>query len=190
MTSSTGTAVARAHSGLVLHGRVWPGGSQPLIDAGAIVINPAGRIASYGPAQQLPTPIGYAVHGAPACWIGPGIVDSHVHLAFGSAEEMLAGGVVAVRDLGTSPTVDAQIRHDPPIPIVTAGQIITASGGYPSLTWGSNGFARFLDDPLGAATAVRELVRSGAYEVDDVSRLDGRRGEIRDDRNRRESFPQ
>src|SRR5262249_53459928 len=102
---------------------------------------------------------------------GPGIVDAHVHLAFGPAEEALRGGVVGLRDLG-SPRRDALRRRTghrrPPArsPYVgVAGPILTATDGYPSRTWGADGFAPLPAPPARARLAVRGLAGDGVDVV-------------------------
>jgi imidazolonepropionase-like amidohydrolase len=95
-------------------------------------------------------------------WVGPGFVDAHVHLAFGSPAAMLAGGVVAVRDLG-APMADARRWRDragPPV-VAVAGPLLTGPGGYPSTSWGAGGFAAFVDSPERARAVVAGLVADG-----------------------------
>lgn len=87
-------------------------------------------------------------------WVGPGIVDAHVHLAFGSFEEMLAGGVVAVRDLGAPPDLAARVRASN---VAVAGPLLTAPGGYPSRSWGADGFGAFVRDAADARRVVNGL---------------------------------
>lgn len=93
----------------------------------------------------------------------PGLVDAHVHLAFGSPREMLAGGVTAVRDLGAPPADAARRRAlgDDAAPVVAvAGPLHTAPGGYPSRGWGAGGFAEHLDGPDAARASVARLAGS------------------------------
>jgi imidazolonepropionase-like amidohydrolase len=85
-----------------------------------------------------------------------------VHLAFGDAEEVLAGGVVAVRDLGAPPELCAAWRgRAAPPQVHLAGPVLTAAGGYPSTSWGAGGFSRPLTDPAAARRLVEELVAEG-----------------------------
>jgi imidazolonepropionase-like amidohydrolase len=152
--------------GVALRGTVWPGGTAEPFD-GVVLIGPDGVVERIGPPAQVPIPVGVRVLGAAHTWVGPGIVDAHVHLAFGAAEEALLGGVVGVRDLG-SPRGDALRRRTghrrPPagLPYVgVAGPILTAPDGYPSRSWGANGFAAFLVSPAQARLAVRGLAGDG-----------------------------
>jgi imidazolonepropionase-like amidohydrolase len=121
---------------------------EPLVLRGrnrTVYVDARGRIADGAP------PDARVVEGA---WVGPGIVDAHVHLAFGSMEEMRRYGVVAVRDLGAPPALAAEVRAGN---VAVAGPLLTAPGGYPSRSWGADGFARFVADPDEARRAVNEL---------------------------------
>ena len=83
--------------------------------------------------------------------VWPGLVDAHVHLAFGP----VSGGVVGVRDLGAPPGARGAGC------CAAAGPIITAPGGYPSTTWGREGFARGVGTSEGARRLVADLVADG-----------------------------
>ncbi|HWL36069.1 MAG TPA: amidohydrolase family protein [Frankiaceae bacterium] len=125
-------------------GLVWEGGDAEPYD-GAVVVD-GDTLASVGP--DVPR------DAEPAGWIGPGLYDAHVHLAFGTFEEMRRGGVLAVRDLGAPPHLARQWRGPD---VEVAGPLLTAPGGYPSSSWGADGFARFVRDADDAREAVREL---------------------------------
>jgi imidazolonepropionase-like amidohydrolase len=151
---------------VALRGVVWPGGATTPYD-GVVLIAPDGTIDRIGPPGQVSIPVGVRVIGAAHTWVGPGILDAHVHLAFGPAAEALRGGVVGVRDLG-SPRRDALRRRTghrrppPGLPYVgVSGPILTATGGYPSRSWGAAGFASFLTTPAQARLAVRGLAGDG-----------------------------
>lgn len=152
--------------GIALRGRVWTGGRAEPYD-GVVLIGPDGTIERIGPTAAVPIPVGVRVVGAAHTWVGPGVVDAHVHLAFGTAEEALRGGVVGVRDLGAP--VPAALRsrtghRRPPAgsPYVgVAGPILTAPGGYPSRSWGADGFAAPLTSPAQARVVVRGLAGDG-----------------------------
>jgi len=151
--------------GLALRGIVWPGGEAAPFD-GLVVVAADGTIAEVAPAAALRLPADLPVLGGPGCWIGPGVVDAHVHLSFGAPAEALRGGLVSVRDLG-APLVDAHRWRTITRPaigspsVAVAGPVITASGGYPSGSWGADGFAAFADSPEWAAVVVRDLVVDG-----------------------------
>lgn len=149
------TATVRPR-GLAVRGRLWPGGGEPAVDDAVVVVGADGLVSAYGPATAMHLPDGVPV--VAGGWAGPGVADAHVHLAFGSAASMLAGGVLAVRDLG-APLDDARAVRDPDgVPAVAvSGPILTAPGGYPSRSWGARGFARFLGSPAEAARAIGTL---------------------------------
>jgi imidazolonepropionase-like amidohydrolase len=121
---------------------------------GLVVVGDDGVVAYAGPAGAVALPERVLAGG----WLGPGVVDAHVHLAFGTPEEALAGGVVAVRDLGAPPALAQRWRAPDGAPAVAvAGPLLTAPGGYPSRSWGADGFARFVASPDDARDAVREV---------------------------------
>jgi imidazolonepropionase-like amidohydrolase len=152
--------------GVALRGTVWPGGDATPYD-GVVLVGPEGRIDQIGPTWAVPIPVGVRVIGAAHTWVGPGVIDAHVHLAFGPVSEALPGGVVGVRDLG-APRLDALRRrtgHRRPPPgspyVGVAGPVLTAAGGYPSRSWGAGGFAGFLTSPAQARIVVRGLAGDG-----------------------------
>jgi predicted amidohydrolase YtcJ len=153
-------------AGVALSGTVWPGGdAEPY--HGVVLVGRDGRIAALGPPAAVPVPDAVRTLGGPGCWVGPGVIDAHVHLAFGTAEAALRGGVVGVRDLG-APRGDAlrwRTGHRPPPPgrpyVGVAGPILTAPGGYPSRSWGADGFAAFVATPAAARLVVRGLAGDG-----------------------------
>lgn len=142
--------------GVAFAGRVWPGTGEPC-EQGVVIVGPDGLIAACGPGLAVPEGVRLLRGG----WVGPGVVDAHVHLAFGSPAQALAGGVVAVRDLGAPPG-DARRWQGADAPTVAAaGPVLTAAGGYPATSWGAAGFAAFLTDPRSVRGLVRDLVADG-----------------------------
>jgi imidazolonepropionase-like amidohydrolase len=157
-----GTGLGR---GIALRGTVWPGGEVEPYE-GVVVVGGDGRVAELAPAGALAVGTDLLMLGGARCWIGPGLIDAHVHLAFGTRADAIRGGLVSVRDLG-APPADARrwrtlVRPPAGSPAVAvAGPIVTAPGGYPSNTWGAHGFATYADGPEQAARTVRELVKIG-----------------------------
>src|SRR5436309_9605679 len=155
-----------APRGAVLRGRVWPGGDAATYDDGAVVLDASGLLAAIGPAQSIDIPDDLPTIGGPTSWVGPGVIDAHVHLAFGEPAVVAAGGVAAARDLGAPLSAAAQWRTTgSPSPtgsphVSVAGPILTAPDGYPSQGWGRAGFAQFVPDAASAPAAVRSLVGS------------------------------
>ena len=153
--------------GVVFHGPVWVGDGTnshdgTVYDDGRVVVGSDGVVTAVGPSGDIDVPYGCLEVDAP--WVGPGISDAHVHLAFGTPGEILAGGVVAVRDLGAPPTDALRWRASTGLQVRVAGPLLTAPGGYPSRSWGSDGFAAFVDDVAQA----RSLVAGIAMTVDVV----------------------
>jgi imidazolonepropionase-like amidohydrolase len=157
---------------MVLRGRVWPGGDAPGWADGVVVLDSQGVLVALGSADEIAVPADLPSLGDTTSWVGPGISDAHVHLAFAAPEAAHTAGVVGVRDLGAPPPSAARWRTAPadvPPPglpyVCVAGPILTAPGGYPSRTWGAGGFARPLRDPVDAASAVDDLVDIGVDVV-------------------------
>ncbi|HSY14817.1 MAG TPA: amidohydrolase family protein [Jatrophihabitantaceae bacterium] len=152
--------------GVALMGTVWPGGDREPFP-GVVIIDGDGTIDYLGVSGPHTVPAGLPVLGGAGYWIGPGIVDAHVHLSFASVQGCLRAGLVGVRDLGAPADLARLWRtgHRRPtgqLPVVaTAGQIITAPGGYPSRSWGENGFAAFAHSPSQARQLVQGLAASG-----------------------------
>ena len=146
---------------VVLRGRVWVGDGAELTE-GVVVVDKDGMVRACGEAGAVDVPPDATT--IDAAWVGPGLVDAHVHLAFGDPAEMLAGGVVAVRDLGAPPADAVRWRRLAAPKVEVAGPLLTAPGGYPSRTWGSGGFAAFVDEPDQA----ERLVTGLAPQVDVV----------------------
>jgi hypothetical protein len=155
------TTATEIDSGVVFDGHVWVGDGTEICN-GRVVVDADGAIAAVGDAADVDVPFGAKHLTAP--WIGPGLYDAHVHLAFGRPEDIVAGGVVAVRDLGAPPLDAARWRRLPAPHVEVAGPLLTAPGGYPSTSWGSRGFAAFVDD-IDQAT---RLVSGLAPQVDVV----------------------
>jgi imidazolonepropionase-like amidohydrolase len=93
----------------------------------------------------------------------PGFVDAHVHLSFSDAASVVAGGVTAVLDLG-EPEVYAFSPHAP-LRWRSAGPIITAPGGYPTRSWGANGYGLEVAGRNEATDAVTRLIDHGAAMI-------------------------
>ena len=155
--------------GVAFRGTVWPGGAAEPFD-GVLIADADGRVSFIGPMPDA-LPDGLRVLGAPGCWVGPGVVDAHVHLAFGSVADCLPAGLVAVRDLG-APLRAARRWHTGhrPVPpgrpfVAVAGPVLTAVQGYPSQSWGADGFAAFVASAQQASETVHRLVSHGVDVV-------------------------
>lgn len=157
---------------VVLRGRIWPGGDAAAF-VGAVALDEHGRIvdissdgestADAGPigrhrAPEAPT-ADVPVPGAGQAWIGPGIVDAHVHQAFASEPGVLGPGLVGARDLGAP--LERALGWQRSGGVSVSGPILTASGGYPSLSWGRAGFSLPISSLADATAAVRQLAEVG-----------------------------
>ncbi len=92
-------------------------------------------------------------------WLVPAFIDSHVHLAYRPAD-LSAGGVAAAIDLAAPLGF---LEEDlSPLRLLRSGPMITALGGYPTQSWGRNGYGREVGDAASARGAVGELVAAGA----------------------------
>jgi imidazolonepropionase-like amidohydrolase len=167
--TSAGSAVTSSGlgRGVVIFGQVWLGGAtEPA--RGFVVVDGRGLVDYAGPFGPYPVPVDLPVLGGPDAWIGPGIVDAHVHLGFGDVDRCLRLGLVGVRDLGAPlPAARAwRTGHRAPTgerPVVAvAGPILTAPGGYPSRSWGRDGYATFVGAPGSARQIVQRLAADGA----------------------------
>ena len=162
----------RPERGFVLRGLVRPGGEQPDIPDGVVLVDARGRVDAVAPADAVDLPARLPVLGGTGAVVMPGIVDAHVHLAFAAAPgflDLLRAGVVGVRDLGAPPGSALAWRTAPgagAAPVVAvAGPLLTAPGGYPTRGWGRDGFGRPLTGAQDAVTAVAQLAASGVDVV-------------------------
>ncbi len=146
-----------------LRGLVW-GGSRAATGPGVVRVAPGGRITEVdrSAAPVAGPPERRVIHGA---WIGPAVVDTHVHCAFGAPAAALTAGVGAVRDLGAPLERAKRWRASVDPLVAVAGEIITAPGGYPTQSWGADGFGLGVSGPDAARAAVRRLARAGVDVV-------------------------
>src|SRR5439155_23049224 len=141
-------------------GRVYDGGG---LRAAAIGVE-RGRIA--GEAAEPPS--GARTVDAAGLVLLPAFVDAHVHLSVaGNVAEVAAaelrGGVAAVLGLG-EPERTLPMGA-PPLRVRFAGPLLTAPRGYPTQSWGANGYGLELAAPEEARAAVQRLGKSGARFV-------------------------
>jgi imidazolonepropionase-like amidohydrolase len=97
-------------------------------------------------------------------FIVPAFIDSHVHLGIGySAEQLVHGGIAAAVDL-SAPLSYLAGNYDP-LTILFAGPMITAIHGYPTQSWGSDGYGLETRGVDGVRAAVNFLYASGARVI-------------------------
>jgi imidazolonepropionase-like amidohydrolase len=97
-------------------------------------------------------------------YIVPAFIDSHVHLAIGfTAEQLTTGGIAAAVDL-SAPLSYLAGNYDP-LSLLLAGPMITAVHGYPTQSWGGNGYGLETSGVDGVRAAVDFLHASGARVI-------------------------
>jgi imidazolonepropionase-like amidohydrolase len=103
--------------------------------------------------------------------------DAHVHLAIAAdaraqSDALMRGGVCAVLDLGAPENVVPRFREYAPLQVAFAGPLLTAPRGYPTQTWGADGYGLEIASEQDARRAVARLAALGARVVKLV--FDGR----------------
>jgi imidazolonepropionase-like amidohydrolase len=93
----------------------------------------------------------------------PGFVDAHVHLSFSRPELVARGGVTTVLDLG-APEGYALAEHLP-LRFRFVGTLLTAPGGYPTRSWGSDGYGTELSTVQQARDAVARWADAGVAMI-------------------------
>ena len=172
---STSTGVIEA---LVDAGQGGSGGGDPGDEpTGSVVVFSGGQIAGAGPATVVIADGDIAMVLGPADavdlpgaqvvdisgqWLAPAFIDSHVHIAytFLSPTSMAQGGVAAVVDHAAP--VAAFTQSFAPLRVQLAGPMVTPEGGYPTQSWGQNGYGMEVADAAEAAAAVQLLHELGA----------------------------
>ena len=148
-----------------LRGAFWPGAGEEVRDDHLVVIAD-GCIEQIAPYDSSDAAGLREVIGSAGCWIGPGVYDRHVHLAFGSAADLVAGGVLQARDLGAPVELDlGGLAAASGLRVLASGRLLTAPGGYPSRSWGADGFASFAAVPEEAVRHVESEHARGACVI-------------------------
>jgi imidazolonepropionase-like amidohydrolase len=97
-------------------------------------------------------------------YIVPGFIDSHVHLAIGyKPEQLTQGGIVAAVDLA-APLHYLNSDYDN-LQLLLSGPMVTAKRGYPTMSWGADGYGLETSSVDSARKAVDFLVASGAKVI-------------------------
>jgi imidazolonepropionase-like amidohydrolase len=118
--------------------------------------------------KAIAAPRGAKLVDAHGLTIVPAFLDAHVHLAVAGepalvSRELARRGVAAVLDLGAPERV-LPLNHRP-LRVRFSGPLLTAPGGYPTRSWGTNGEGLELATPDEARAAVRRLAAAGARFV-------------------------
>lgn len=94
-------------------------------------------------------------------WLVPGWIDSHVHLRYWDvAAELLSSGVVAAVDLAAPP--DFWFTDWAGLDVIGSGPMLTAPAGYPTQSWGRNGYGRECETSECAVAVIDDAFARGA----------------------------
>ena len=97
-------------------------------------------------------------------YIVPAVIDSHVHLAYRfSAAELARGGIAAAVDLAAPISFLSQDLK--PQRTMRTGPMVTAITGYPTQSWGSDGYGLEISGVQAARDAVDRLQAAGAQFI-------------------------
>ncbi len=119
-----------------------------------------GTVHSYTDSSAAPE----TIIAAEGLFVSPGYVDSHVHLTyFPAAEGLASSGILAAVDLAAP----LQSLEDPPttLHLLPSGPMVTSVGGYPTQSWGRNGYGLEVASIDEARAAVANLVLAGARVI-------------------------
>ncbi len=102
--------------------------------------------------------------------IVPGFIDSHVHLAYHFGPDRIAAGQRRLAERGVVAGVDLAAPSST-LPAfdgrrwLGAGPMLTAPGGYPTRSWGANGYGEVVRGPGQVEDAVDALASAGASVI-------------------------
>lgn len=97
-------------------------------------------------------------------YLAPAFIDSHVHLAYRfSAPELARGGIAAAVDLAAPMAFLTKDMR--PLRTILAGPMVTALTGYPTRSWGSDGYGLEISGVQAARAAVDRLHVAGARVI-------------------------
>ncbi|MFO0745782.1 MAG: amidohydrolase family protein [Myxococcota bacterium] len=131
----------------------------------ASVLVKDGVIAAIGKAADAAKKHGTPARDVSGKWLAPAFIDSHVHLVYWDVSaELPAAGVVAAVDLAAP--LDRFFGHDwGKLHVIGAGPMITAPGGYPTTSWGRDGYGAECATAAAAVSAVDAALDRGARIV-------------------------
>lgn len=119
-----------------------------------------GLVAEVGP--SIPTNNSDSID-ANGRYLVPGIIDSHVHLAYlPVGEAMVKAGIAGAVDLAAPLPLRAPAKG---LDLLSAGPMLTAIGGYPTRSWGQDGYGLEVDSKPGIDEALARLQDAGARLV-------------------------
>ena len=119
-----------------------------------------GLVAEVGP--SIPTNTSESID-ANGRYLVPGVIDSHVHLAYlPVGEAMVKAGIAGAVDLAAPLPLRASAKG---LDLLSAGPMLTAIGGYPTRSWGQDGYGLEVDSKPGIDEALDRLQGAGARLV-------------------------
>lgn len=138
----------------------------------AVVVIEGGSIVTSGRAPGVEIPQGATTIDAHGLSLIPGFIDAHVHIAFASPRDVVAGGVTHARDLGwVTPEIWGRVEEsrtrgwDGPR-LSAVGQMLTVEDGYPMrAAWAPSGTGRAVASAADAHLAVADQAEAGACAI-------------------------
>ncbi|MFN7973723.1 MAG: amidohydrolase family protein [Acidobacteriota bacterium] len=115
--------------------------------------------------DDRPAGPGEAPFDATGFFVLPAFVDSHVHATLFDPEGLVRGGVGAAIDLGGPISVFDLPSRVRPLRLFPAGQLLTCRGGYPTTSWGKDGYGREISGTTDARKAVDEMADRKAIAI-------------------------
>ncbi len=96
-------------------------------------------------------------------YLVPAVIDSHVHLDYlPVAQELVEGGIAAAIDLAAP----LPLRSAPPgLDLLGSGPMLAAKGGYPTRSWGRDGYGIEVESEDSIRAALLQLHSAGARLV-------------------------
>lgn len=150
-------------------------GCEPFETTGSVVLR-GGTVVGLGRADVViqdgritDVSLGAAAEGIEVVdvtgrYLVPGFIDSHVHLAYlPESAALLDRGVVGVVDLAAPLSFLAEDLA--PMQVIASGPMVTAVGGYPTQSWGRNGYGAESSDANSAEDTVDMVISAGARVV-------------------------
>src|SRR5947209_85515 len=132
----------------------------------AAVAVDGGRIVAIEPRPAAGDPL----LDARGAIVVPAFSDAHVHLALAAdggaqARAILDRGVAAVLDLGAPERALAALPGLAPLQVAFSGPLLTAPRGYPTQSWGADGYGYEVATEREARRAVARVSALGAHLV-------------------------
>ena len=128
-------------------------------------VGPDGAVVEFGVVDGRIVPSSEIASGSTVVELGgrvvvPAFIDSHAHLSYYDvAADLPRGGIAAAVDFA-APLRSFEVTY--PIPVRRAGPMLTSIGGYPTQSWGADGYGLELASVEEAPGAVDRLLAAGA----------------------------